>query len=295
MKKYRDIWLSVQAKALSISRQLKLAEISRELQIEATDLARWLKLPEISQAILSELLSIARWLKLAEICRVVKYRILSILRRFNIRSTLAIAGILGPIIVTTGDLTAALNTEGYNLVSDSISSLALTRIGWLQTIGFLALGLLVEVFTAGLLFNIKRGRWFHLGIGVLVFFGFGMLLIGAFNTDAVGAARTIEGRIHGLAASTDFSLFAVAVLALSASLKQDPDWQPLYRYSLVTCALAVLLGVALRFFKDGSSLFGLVERVLVANMIIWVEVAAINLLRLSLKRGERLDNEAEIG
>jgi hypothetical membrane protein len=225
----------------------------------------------------------------------IQTKLLSFFKRFNIHSVLALAGILGPLALAIGDLTAATSSPGYSLVNNSISSLALTSIGWLQTIGFLALGLLVEIFTAGLLFNVKRARWFHLGITVLVFFGFGMLLIGAFNTDPVGAARTIEGRIHGFAASTDFSLFAVAVLALAPSLRQDPDWQPLFRYSLVTCVLAVLLGVTLRFFKDGSSWFGLVERILVANMIIWVEVAAINLLRLSLRRRKQLDNEAEIG
>ncbi len=234
-------------------------------------------------------------IKYRDIYFLIQSNLLSFFKRFNIHSVLALAGILGPLAVAIGDLTAATSSPGYSLVKNSISSLALTSIGWLQTIGFLALGLLVEIFTAGLLFNVKRARWFHLGITVFVFFGFGMLLIGAFNTDPVGAARTIKGTIHGLAASTDFSLFAVAVLALSPSLRQDPDWQPLFRYSLVTCILAVLLGVTLRFFKDGSGGFGLVERILVANMIIWVEVAAINLLRLSLRRRKQLDNEAEIG
>jgi hypothetical membrane protein len=213
----------------------------------------------------------------------------------NIHSALALAGMLGPVLVTSGDLTAALNTPNYSLVHNSISSLALTTIGWLQTIGFLALGLLVEIFTAGLLFNIKRSQWFHLGIAIFVFFGFGMLLIGAFNTDPVGTTHTIKGTIHGIAASTDFSLFAVALLALAPSLKWDPNWRPLYRYSLATSILAVLLGVTLRFFKDGSGLFGLVERILVANMVLWVEVAAINLFRLSLKRNPQLDKEAQIG
>jgi hypothetical protein len=157
-------------------------------------------------------------------------------------------------------------------------------IGWLQTIGFLALGLLVEIFTAGLLFNVKGVRGFHLGIVVLVFFGFGMLLIGAFHTDPVGAVRTIEGRIHGFTATTSFSLFPVALLFLAPSLRKDPGWKNLFLYSAVTFILAVLLGITLRIVQEKSGWFGLVERILVANMIIWVEVAAINLLRLSFSR-----------
>jgi len=213
-----------------------------------------------------------------------KLKLPSFFGRLNIHSALAMAGMVGPIMLIIGDLTASLSSPDYSLVRNSISSLALMPIGWLQTIGFLALGLMVEIFTAGLLFNVKRARGFHLGIAVLVFFGFGMLLIGAFHTDPVGAVRTIEGRIHGFAATTSFSLFPVAILFLASSLKKDPGWKNLFIYSAVTFILAVLLGITLRIVQEKSGWFGLVERILVANMIIWVEVAAINLMRLSFTR-----------
>jgi hypothetical protein len=213
-----------------------------------------------------------------------KIKLPSFFGRLNIHSALAMAGMVGPIMLTIGDLTASLSSPDYSLVRNSISSLALMPIGWLQTIGFLALGLLVEIFTAGLLFNVKGARGFHLGIAVLVFFGFGMLLIGAFHTDPVGAMRTIEGRIHGFTATTSFSLFPVAILFLASSLKKDPGWKNLFLYSVVTFILAVLLGITLRIVQEKSGWFGLVERLLVANMIIWIEVAAINLMRLSFTR-----------
>jgi hypothetical protein len=213
-----------------------------------------------------------------------KIKLPSFFGRLNIHSALAMAGVVGPIMLTIGDLTASLSSPDYSLVRNSISSLALMPIGWLQTIGFLALGLLVEIFTAGLLFNVKGARGFHLGIAVLVFFGFGMLLIGAFHTDPVEAVRTIEGRIHGFTATTSFSLFPVAILFLASSLKKDPGWKNLFLYSVVTFILAVLLGITLRIVQEKSGWFGLVERLLVANMIIWIEVAAINLMRLSFTR-----------
>jgi hypothetical protein len=222
-------------------------------------------------------------------------RVLSFVRRLNIHSALAVAGILGPLALVAGDLGAASITPYYSLIKNSISSLALSSIGWLQTIGFLALGLLIEIFTAGLLYNVKRARWFHLGIAAFVFFGFGMLCIGAFNTDIPGGPTTIKGTIHGLATMLSFSLFPIAILLLGFNFKKDPEWRHMYRYSIVTCILSVVFGVALRFFKDGANYFGLVERILVANMIIWIEVMAVNLFRLSLKRRPRVDNEAQIG
>jgi hypothetical protein len=237
--------------------------------------------------------SICGRLKIKVIYRFIRVRTASIYRRLNIRSALAFAGIIGPLMLTGGDLYAGLASPGYSMVRHSISSLALSPIGWLQTIGFLALGLLVEIFAAGLLFNVKKSRWFFPGIAALLIFGFGMLVIGAFATDLVKDAKTIEGTIHGIATTISFSLFPVALFLLSLSFKKDPDWQHLYRYTVIAGILSVLIAITLQFFEDGVNYFGLVERILVANMIIWVEVMAINLLRLSLRLNPRLENQPE--
>ena len=114
------------------------------------------------------------------------------LGRLDIHGILALAGIVGPLVLIALDLTAALAVPKYDLIRDSISSLALTSLGWIQTIGFLVIGLLIEIFTAGLFLNIKRRRGFDLGIFLMVLFGFGMLLIGAFRVDPVGAPATGE-------------------------------------------------------------------------------------------------------
>lgn len=208
----------------------------------------------------------------------------SIFGRLNIHSNLALAGVLGPVVLVSGDLAAARSNPDYNLVRDSISSLALTPMGWLQTIGFLAIGLLVEIFVAGLLFNIKGGRGFRFSIALLVFFGFGLLLIGAFRTDPAGGARTIEGAIHGATAATVFWLFPVASLFTAPSLRQDPRWQNVFVYTVVASAFGLALMVGHIWVRSQSGWFGLYERLLVANMVVWVEVMAIKLLRLSLSR-----------
>ena len=220
----------------------------------------------------------------SSITNFVEVRLLPFFKRWNLHTALAIAGIIAPVMLITGDLSAGLASPDYSLLENSISSLALTRIGWLQTIGFLALGLLVEVFTAGLLFNIKGARLFYLGIAVFVFFGFTMLLIGAFRTDPAGMERTIEGRIHGLTAQAAFIFFPAALLFLLPSIKKDPNWLKLYLYTGVTFILAVILIIVIRVLQEPNPAFGLMERLLVLNIILWVEVAAINLFMLSLKR-----------
>jgi hypothetical protein len=211
----------------------------------------------------------------------------------NIHGVLALAGMLGPVVLVACDFTAAFSDPGYNLIRDSISSLALTPMGWLQTIGFLAIGLLVEIFTAGLLFNICARWWCHLGIGLLVGVGFGLLIIGAFHTDPVDIAQaTTEGTIHGIVAKIVFWLFPIAIVLIALSFRHDPRWKGLFVYTLVTVALALLLILVVGFLPEESGLFGLFERLLAANLVVWVEVTAIQMLRLSLRR-ERAAEGAE--
>jgi len=58
----------------------------------------------------------------------------------------------------------------------------------------------------------------------------------------------------------------------------------MFKYTVVTGVLALALVIIVVALEDTSSWFGLAERILVANMIIWVEVIATKLLFLSLKR-----------
>jgi hypothetical membrane protein len=215
-------------------------------------------------------------------------RLWSIFRSFNIYSFLALAGVVGPIVIIVADLTAAISQPGYDPIRDSISSLVWSPMGWLQTIGFLTVGLLVEVFVAGLLLAIRGGRVFNFGIGLLICFGFGLLLIGAFPTDPIGNQYTIGGTIHDTTAKIIFIIFPVASLLVALSLRKDSRWKGLFVHTIATSGLALALVIGWLWLTEDLSWFGLYERILVANTIIWVEIIAIRLLRFSLSAPERL-------
>jgi MFS family permease len=204
-------------------------------------------------------------------------------RRLSIDSVPAVVGVAGPILVAVGDLAASLSIPGYSPVRDSVSSLALTRIGWLQSIGFVAMGLLLEIFVAGLFFNIRRARGFQAGIVLLALCGFVLMLIAAFHMDAPGVQRTTAGIIHTIASYGLGLLFPIAILSLAPSLKITANWKDIFVYTLVAGILAFGLIIG-AFFTEQTGWFGLYERIIVANAIIWVEVVAIHLLRLSLRR-----------
>jgi hypothetical protein len=195
----------------------------------------------------------------------------------------ALVGIVGPVAVIVGDLVASLSIPGYSPIRDSVSSLALTPIGWLQSIGFLAMGLLLEIFVAGLFFNIRKVRGFHVGIVLLALCGFVLMLIAAFHMDARGTPRTTDGIIHSIASYSLGLLFPIAILSLAPSLKSTTNWKNIFVYTLGAgiLAFALIMGA---LFAEQRGWFGLYERIIIANAIIWVEVVAVHLLRLSLRR-----------
>ena len=203
-------------------------------------------------------------------------------KRLNINSVPALVGIVGPIVVIVGDLVASLSIPNYSPIRDSISSLALTPIGWLQTICFLAMGLLLEIFVAGLFFNIRRARGFHAGIGLLALCGFMLMLIATFHMDHP-EAPPMDGIIHTIASFGLGLLFPIAILSLAPSLKNTPNWKNIFVYTLVAGVLAFGL-IVVAFLTEQIGWFGLYERIIVANAIIWVEVVAIHFLRLLLRR-----------
>jgi hypothetical protein len=203
-------------------------------------------------------------------------------KRLNINTVPALVGIVGPAVVIIGDLAASLSITGYSPIRDTVSSLALTPIGWLQSICFLAMGLLLEIFTAGLFFNIHRARGFYAGVVLLVLCGFELMLIAAFHMDAPGTPRTTDGIIHSIASYSLGLLFPFAILLLAPSLKSTPNWKNIFIYTLAAGVLAFALIIG-AVFTEQTGWFGLYERIIILNAIIWVEVVAIHFLRLSLR------------
>ena len=197
---------------------------------------------------------------------------------------LALCGATGPPIFVAMDLVAALTQPKYSLVHDSISALSLTSVGWIQTTGFMLIGLLVEAFTAGLFLNIKRRRGFGFGIALLAFFGFGMLVLGVFHINAVGTPATFYSRIHITAAYSVLGLFPIALALMFSSIKNDPRWSALFPYTVIAAVFALAVAAGRLFLPAGFSRFGLYERIMVLNAISWLEVFAIRLLHLSFQR-----------
>jgi hypothetical membrane protein len=193
---------------------------------------------------------------------------------------LVLAVMAAPLLLLISELVTLPSAVGYSLVRDSISSLAWTGMGWVQNISFLTTGLLVEGFAAILLLGVPRARGFDLGIALLACSGFGLMLLGAFRTDTPNILPTFDGTIHGIAANTTFMLLPLASLFIAPSLRKNPHWRSLFLYSIATAVFALIWITIYRLFLPSElTWFGLYERILVIDEVIWVELMAIWLLR----------------
>ncbi len=206
-----------------------------------------------------------------------------VFRMLGIHGVLALAGIIGPLILVTMDLIGAFTALGYSPVRQTMSSLALTSKGWMATIGFMLMGLMIESFTAVLYLNIKRRRGFGFGTALLTFFGFGMLLVGTFKTKAVGAPSTFSSYVHTVAADSVLGLFPIALALVLPSIRNDQRWRKMFNYTVITCAIALLMVVCYPFLPKNFRFWGLYERIMVLNAITWLATFAGRLLILSFR------------
>jgi len=209
-------------------------------------------------------------------------------KRLGVNSVPALVGIVGPIIVIVGDLAASLSVPGYSPIRDSVSSFALTSLGWLQSICFLAMGTLLVIFVGGLYFGIRRARGFRAGITLLALCGFVLMLIATFHMDHTGAPP-IDGIIHTIASYGLGLLFPIAIFSLAPSFKSTPNWIDIFIYTLIAGVLAFGLIIG-AIFGNQRGWFGLYERIIILNALVWVEVVAIHWLRLLLRQESKLQS-----
>jgi hypothetical protein len=87
-----------------------------------------------------------------------------------------------------------------------------------------------------------------------------------------------------------FWLFPIAISLLAPSLQKDSQWRGLFLYTVITSVLSLVFAVGRLLLPSPLSWFGLYERLVVANAVISVEVAAIRLLFLSLRRQKKAKN-----
>lgn len=169
---------------------------------------------------------------------------------------------------------------GYNAFRYEFSLLALGAHGWSQAANFVAFGLLVAAFKAGLHRSLAPGRRWGPIPALAVVFGAGFVALAIFPTDPPGM-RTTHGVVHLAIVAALVLLFPVACLVVARGFRGHPAWRGHAGFTvavgLLTLVLVMAWGGAWRALHPW---LGLYERAVFAVPSVWMEVTGIRLMRL---------------
>src|SRR5215218_896845 len=146
------------------------------------------------------------------------------LKRRSVIASLAVAGIVGPIIFAVVAVVQSLIHPDYSDMALPISALAAWPGGWVQNANFLLFGVLTILFAIGLHLGVRRNRAAVIGPGLLMLSGVALIIAGFFPWRSVDGDFVVPAG-HLLGALLAFSGTGSALIVLSRRMAADPRWR----------------------------------------------------------------------
>lgn len=196
---------------------------------------------------------------------------------------LAICGITGPILYTILVITLGFLEPGYSHITQTMSELGAVGAQYaniMNTAVFPLSGLLIFVFAFRLHRDISNGKYSKIGPTLIAVSGAALVMTGIFRCDPGCEDITTVGTTHSIFATIAAIPMIFGALAISPRLKRDNRWHDYAAYSLITVVVAVASSIlfVLDVFEPWV---GVLQRISMGVMLLWIEVMSIKLLRLS--------------
>lgn len=201
----------------------------------------------------------------------------------------AISGMAAPVVLAIVAGTLGAIQTGYNPFTQLISELGETGAPYagIMHVGFVMTGLLMVLFSYSGYVLMGKSIPGVIGSGLIVVAGSSFIAMGFFSCDAGCQPLTLPGQIHlqlGLLASV---VAVAAMFLLGFSMRRTGSWNWYWQYSFITGAL-VLLILPVFIFAGNSD--GLLQRVMVAMIFLWMEVLAIRFFHACSTQGNSQGN-----
>lgn len=211
-----------------------------------------------------------------------------VVERRPLIATLAVAGIVGPVMFTVAFVVQGLfRLDEYSPVAETVSALEAGPGGWVQQVNFVVFGLLTIAFAGGLHLGMRSSRAGWVGPAILVLSGLALLWAAVFPLRENAAGVTLPPGLHLVGGLTYFLSSALGLIVVSRRLAADPRWRSLASYVLVAGITIVALFLVNGIFvlPDDAPLHpyaGLVQRVIVLVVLFpCMVVLALRLLHVS--------------
>lgn len=210
----------------------------------------------------------------------------------------AVAGIVGPILLTAGWVVAGLaQPEAYSWSRQEISDLgALTaEHAWIWNLADSLSGVLLTIFAVGLFPLVKLNRAGRIGAVLIGVVGVGSVIDGIAREDCPlstseacqrlqdGPGLSWHHQVHDIESVLVFIAILAAPFAMARAFRQLDAMRALIPYTLATgiSLVGVTVAYALLYGEAGG---GIAQRLLATLFMIWIAVLAVRVLRTD--RGE---------
>jgi Protein of unknown function (DUF998) len=191
--------------------------------------------------------------------------------------TLAIVGI---VLYAVLDIIAQLLPPHYSAITQAESDLAVGPYGYVMTVNFVIRGLLTFAFLFGALAATQLGKSARVGVALLAVWGAGAFILAASPAD-VTSVVTLHGTIHNITALVAFTGGAFGTLLLSLHFRAEDRLRGISSGARLIAGLAVIfyfVTFAGFFIRRIAHVFGLVERLFIGFVLLWILVVALQLL-----------------
>ncbi|MFZ1023795.1 MAG: DUF998 domain-containing protein [Thermoplasmata archaeon] len=181
------------------------------------------------------------------------------------------------------DIIVQLLPPHYSAITQAESDLAVGPYGFVMTANFVVRGILSLTFVYGLTKATALGRRTPLGVGLLATWGVGAFILAASPTDVGSGSPTLHGLIHLVVAAIAFLAGAIGELLLSRNFRTEGRLAAFYDPALLLAVIATIVCLV-TFAATGAPRFvlgayGLVERIFLGLILLWMLLVALFLLR----------------
>lgn len=203
--------------------------------------------------------------------------------------------VMGAIALTIAWIVAGLAQDEYSPRRGYIEDLAAldAQHPWIMITGFVLVGVGTVALAVGLAGAVK-GRSAAVGSILVAFAGIGFIVAGLARRDCYSQLDACADRydagdmswhwqIHEWAGLVAVLALAVAPLVYARAFRGDESWRDLRAYSITTGVVGLVL-LVLIFTNVPESWGGVLQRVLVTVLLLWVTTLAARLIQLSRLR-----------
>jgi hypothetical protein len=161
----------------------------------------------------------------------------------------------------------------YDIIQDTISAMVWGHYGWIQTVMFYLLGVVLISLACWLFIREKKSRSYRAGLVLLGTIGLTFVVIAICPTRQLGTEMTLPADIHEKAARFLPILLSGANFLMGNGLKSRRGMKGVWICSImagVSSLIFTALGAAI--ITTDSPYLGILELVLLLNGLVWLEI-----------------------